>query len=64
MIPVSKLAAQDHGIALVSLWLPGHRVDEISIWAQCECGWFAKFETPITLARLAEICRVPHGPKP
>lgn len=53
----------DHAVALMPLWLPTHDWTDISIRAQCECGWFANFDTPITLERVNEICRMPHGPK-
>lgn len=60
---MSHWAPPGHAVALVTLWLPGNLLTHYSIRAQCECGWFANFETPITLSRVEEICRWPHGPK-
>jgi hypothetical protein len=47
----------EHTVALVSMWLPGHDLTDTSIRAQCECGWFAHFESPITLKRVNQVVR-------
>lgn len=44
-----------HGVALTPIWLPGHAPDDYSLWVQCECGWYARFDCPITLSRVNEI---------
>lgn len=47
--------SDNHEIALVAIWLPGHDLTDFNIRAQCECGWFANFATPVTLSRVNEI---------
>lgn len=50
-----------HAVALVTLWLPGHELTDASIRAQCECGRFWNFDTPITLERVNEVVTTwPH----
>jgi hypothetical protein len=47
----------EHGVALVAWWMQGHDMTDWSIRAQCECGWFANFATPITLERVNEVVK-------
>jgi len=62
---VAAAGPPGHGIALVILPLPTDRFpDDQVIRAQCECGWFARFTNPITLERVNDVCKLPHGLKP
>ena len=48
-----------HQVALAILPALGP-YGEMKFRAQCECGHFANFETPITLARINEVMSWPH----
>jgi hypothetical protein len=61
--PPAHAGPPRHAVALMPMWLPGHDLTDVSIRAQCECGWYANFDTPITLARVNEVCHILHGPK-
>jgi hypothetical protein len=51
-----------HGVALIGLWVPGDNLADITIRAQCECGWFASFPHPVTLERVNQVVTeyLPH----
>lgn len=50
---------QTHGVALVIMpEMAGH--PEPFIRVQCECGWYANFNTPMTLQRVYEVACWPH----